>query len=157
MTRQSPRRRGLTALIASTPAIAAIFLVGQSLPASAQTYFSTCPSSGYACFYGATNWTPFNNFHDILGLQGTNGNWGNFGDSSLNGEACGGTNWNDCASSDRNHLSSDMYVWQDINCQTGVLVLPSSTSYDLANQTFSDGVTANNNISSDRMSAGTGC
>jgi hypothetical protein len=160
MGRLSRGKARLAALLAGAPIAVAILVAGQT-PASAVTYFSSCPASGYVCFYGGTNWTPWNAGSDIIGLQGTNPNWNAFGDVSAD-NVCGGVGhtWNDCASSDRNNLGRDMRVWKDVNCQGGVFLLPAGQDYsDLSSHAYSPPGTGNagNSISSDRLTAGTGC
>lgn len=157
MARLSRGKRRLATFIVGFPMAAAILFASGASPASAATYFSMCPSSGYTCFFGGTDWSPKGSFNDVVGLQGTNRDWRQIGDSSNNGEACGGTNWNDCAGSDRNLMGRDMWVWKDVFCEQGVLDLPAGVSFDLANHTFDNGVNANNAISSDRVSSGSGC
>jgi hypothetical protein len=158
MARLSRGKRGLVAIIVGAPIAAAILLAGQS-QAFAADYFSSCPSSGYTCFYGDINWLPWNHYHDIIGLQGTNPNWADIGDSSYQGEACGGGNWNDCASSDRNQFDiKDMWVWRDINCQNGYLDLPHGVDFsNFTHKYFSNGGDINDRVSSDKMSSGSGC
>lgn len=160
MYRFSWGKRQLATLIVGAP-IAAVILVAGQTPASAVTYFSSCPtttgSQGYVCFYGGMNWTPWNNGSDVIGLQGTNPDWIAFGDVSAD-NVCPGDTWNDCASSDRNRFSSNMYVWRDVNCQGGWFLLPSGQDYsDLSSKTYSPSGSVDNSISSDRMTSGTGC
>lgn len=159
MAKMSRRRRVLATLTISAPIASVLLLVGAAAPASAVTYFSSCPASGYACFYGNSNFTPWNGSNDLIGLQGTNGDWGAFGDISADGSCSGeSTTWNDCASSDRNRLSNDMWVWRDVSCQGAWFVLPSGVDYsDWSTKSFSPSGNVNDNVSSDRMSAGTGC
>jgi hypothetical protein len=148
MTRMPRGRRGLAKLIAVAPIAAIIVAFGAASPVSAGVITGNCPTSGVTCFWKDINYMPTN---EKLSLVGTNGDWTFFGS-----HICPSGNWNDCASSVQNRFGdgTTMFAWTDIHCQGSNLAIVDGRKISDLGAISGDW---NDHLSSDRISAGSGC
>ena len=110
---------GLKILIAVTP-IVGMAAVGIATAPPAAAVPQDC-ISGYNCFYIDSNYQPSSGTFWVANFQGGNSYWGAF--SSLNLYCNPAYTWNDCASSGRGQIGSNMVLYKDSNCRGSTLTI----------------------------------
>jgi hypothetical protein len=125
---------------------AAVALLSSAVPAFG--FISTAGATVY--IYGNANYSG-----DSGSFTGTNDYWGDFTGSCAN-EGSDGTSpfgWNDCVSSIQNQ-DEGLFVYKNTNCQATenspyLYLSPDTDLANLTNNTYNNGDTANDSISSD--------
>jgi hypothetical protein len=139
-------RRFAAAGVIAAGSLATSVSVAPAASAHEYTPSSTVCSAGYLCFWADADYS-----NSKGSVQGTNDRWSTL---PFSGGNCSQGNWNDCASSIYNRKSSQAaYVYQDTYRSGGRLTINPGVAYaHLGSRTFSNGVVAGDNISSNSFS-----